>query len=190
MCLLFACKKEAAISNNELYSGNWSGSDNTHEYSLFIPSDIKGEGKWSKSKIGSSVSSNSTGVVRVNDKKLFIGLKGLSIDENINLDEEWWKMKLSGVEYRRDAGNEINGEYTFWIASDLGGGPITVYLNNVYAGVINNFFPNGVSCGNGDVNISKPAGVYTFFAQSQGGQTWTEEIEFVKSQCSSYELTN
>ncbi|MBA3899277.1 MAG: hypothetical protein H0X62_03555 [Bacteroidetes bacterium] len=188
--LIYGCGKEPAIKENELYKGHWTGADNTHEYNLIIPANSSADGEWNKSKPGSSATTVRKGPVRVNDKKLFVATKGFSIDKEIHLDGNWWKMELDGIEFIRPSQNETHGEYTFWIETDLGGGPITVFVDGKNEGAINNFFPGGVHCGNGDVNVSRPAGTYKFRAEAQNGKTWIEDIEFIATKCENYQLTN
>lgn len=82
------------------------------------------------------------------------------------------------------------GSLTVYSKSDLGAGNIEVFIDNVSAGTVSHFSPNGVTCGSGDVNIKKPAGNYTLTAKGTNGKTWGPvTIAIENGACKSFELT-
>lgn len=81
------------------------------------------------------------------------------------------------------------GTLTIYAKSDLGVGNISVYLDNQIEGTILRFHANGVTCGNGDVNIEKPDGSYSLKAESQSGTSWNGTISIFSGQCQTLELT-
>jgi PKD repeat protein len=82
-----------------------------------------------------------------------------------------------------------DGTYTFFIKSDLKVGNIDVTVNNVLRGTISQYHINGVTCGQGNVNVALPAGNYAFSAKAGDGTTWSDNITFEKGACKAYELT-
>ncbi len=80
------------------------------------------------------------------------------------------------------------GTYTFWIRSDLGVGNIQVSLDNSNVGTISHYDVDGVTCGKGDVNVEKPAGVYSYVATGDNGTKWTGTATFENGECFRKEL--
>jgi hypothetical protein len=185
---LLSCGKEDAVKSNELYAGHWTGQDNEYLYDLIIPEKAGAEGEWKRDKKGSNAGLSRKGPVRVNDTKLFVASKSFSIDKEIYLDGNFWRMELEKVVYSRPASNQTYGEYTFWIKTDLGGGPIRVFIDDEQVGTIYNYFQSGVACGNGDVNVSRASGNYMFKAENDRGDKWNANIEFKAGICELYEI--
>ena len=82
------------------------------------------------------------------------------------------------------------GQATFWVASDLGVGNITVTCNNATQ-TITGFSSTGVpSCGaSGCANFNLNPGTYTFSA-SGGSLTWNGTITVTSGVCSKQQFTN
>jgi major membrane immunogen (membrane-anchored lipoprotein) len=81
------------------------------------------------------------------------------------------------------------GDAMFWIASDLGVGPITVYCNGS-SQTFNSYYSSGApSCGaSGAANFSLNPGTYPFTA-SAGSSTWSGSITVTAGGCSKMQLT-
>lgn len=79
------------------------------------------------------------------------------------------------------------GTATFFSKEDLGVGDVVVHVEGTLAGTISHYHSGGVTCGKGDVNIEKPAGVYKFKATG-GNQVWEGTITIVNGRCQSHEL--
>jgi PKD repeat protein len=82
-----------------------------------------------------------------------------------------------------------DGTYTFFIKSDLKVGNIEVTVNNVLRGTITQYHSSGVTCGQGNVNVTLPAGTYAFSAKATDGTTWKDNVTFEKGTCKTQELT-
>lgn len=79
------------------------------------------------------------------------------------------------------------GTATFFVKEDLGLGSITVTVDGKVEGTITHYNSNGVDCGKGDVNVTKPAGTYSFKATGST-QTWTGTITIKNGICQAQEL--
>ncbi|MFB6320637.1 PKD domain-containing protein [Saccharicrinis sp. FJH54] len=79
------------------------------------------------------------------------------------------------------------GLLTVWNKIDLG--YTSIYLDGDYVGTIQKYFPDGISCDDGNaVNVFRPEGTYTLTAESPKGYKWETEIEFKQGECLSLEF--
>src|ERR1043165_2485669 len=78
---------------------------------------------------------------------------------------------------------EGNGQYTFYTLTDLGHGNIDVYVSGQAVGKISHYHSSGVSCGGGDVNVTRSAGSYDWNAVAQDGATWNGSIDISEGTC-------
>ena len=81
-----------------------------------------------------------------------------------------------------------NGQYMFWVRSNLGIGHIDMALDNQPVGTITHYYDNGVDCGKADVNVTKPAGTYSWSAKAQNGTTWGGTVTVEEGKCNQQEL--
>lgn len=80
------------------------------------------------------------------------------------------------------------GDATFWLASDLGVGNITVTLNDV-SKIITGYYTSTPSCGaDSSANFSLSPGTYTYNA-SAGNTIWKGTIIITSGECSKMQLT-
>jgi hypothetical protein len=89
------------------------------------------------------------------------------------------------------SGGSQTGQAIFWIRTDLGVGPISVYVSGSYAGQITVYSTNGQtpSCGtSGFVTVTLPPGTYSFNASASGGTTWNGSIIITAGGCYPIEL--
>ncbi|ADB40807.1 hypothetical protein [Spirosoma linguale] len=84
-------------------------------------------------------------------------------------------------------GADQTGTATFYTKQDLGVGPITVYVDGKLEGTISHYHTNGVTCGQGDVNVIKSAGTYSMKATG-GSQVWNGSITIKNGVCISQEF--
>ena len=81
------------------------------------------------------------------------------------------------------------GSAMFWVASDLGCGPITVQCNSV-SKTITGFYGSSPACGvTNSANFTFSPGTYSFSA-SCSGKTWSGNITVTSNECSKLQLTN
>ena len=81
------------------------------------------------------------------------------------------------------------GTQSFWVKSDLGVGAISVSIDSKSEGTITHFHANGLTCGQGDVNITRTPGTYAYKATSATGTaSWEGSFTVVAGKCASLEL--
>jgi PKD repeat protein len=80
------------------------------------------------------------------------------------------------------------GLVTFWNSVDIG--YTDIYIDGEYAGMIQYYFSNGISCDQkGAVNVFQPAGNHLLTADSPKGYHWESYIYFSEGTCRTIELT-
>jgi hypothetical protein len=82
-----------------------------------------------------------------------------------------------------------NGQFSFWIKSDLQTGNISIYVEGESVGTISHYHAGGITCGSGDVNFIKPAGSYNWNATAVNGATWSGTLNIGDGTCNKMELT-
>jgi PKD repeat protein len=93
----------------------------------------------------------------------------------------------SGINPNNPYGGTL-GLLTIWASEDIG--YTDVYIDGEYSGMITNYWPDGLSCGEfGALNISYPAGSYTLTAESNKGYYWEGSVYFTEGACDKIELT-
>jgi major membrane immunogen (membrane-anchored lipoprotein) len=87
-------------------------------------------------------------------------------------------------------GGATTGQVTFWTASDLGCGTITVVCNGI-SKIISGYFPSGApACGaSGAATFDLNPGTYAFTA-SCSGKNWSGTITITAGACTMAQLTN
>ena len=79
------------------------------------------------------------------------------------------------------------GTATFFTKEDLGVGSISVSVDGKAEGTIAHYHASGVTCGQGDVNVTKPAGTYPFKATG-GSLVWEGTVTIKNGICQAQEL--
>jgi PKD repeat protein len=80
------------------------------------------------------------------------------------------------------------GLLTIWASVDIG--YTDIYLDGEYVGMIQNYWPGGLSCDqSGALNVFKPSGFYMLTAESPRGYTWKGTVNFGNGTCDVVELT-
>jgi hypothetical protein len=78
-----------------------------------------------------------------------------------------------------------SGSISFWVDYKFTGGPIEIYIDDVYFGELEMYFPDGTpnSCfTKGVLKVKNKAGKHRFTAKNNW-RTWEAEIEFIKDEC-------
>jgi hypothetical protein len=87
------------------------------------------------------------------------------------------------------SGSSSTGNATFWVASDLGCGTITVSVNG-QSKTISSFYSTSPACGaSGCANFTLAPGTYNYSA-SCSGKTWSNSITVTAGGCSKMQLTS
>lgn len=95
----------------------------------------------------------------------------------------------SGTGNGGGSGSDGTGNAMFWIAADLGCGPITVLVNG-QSKTITSFYGTSPACGtSGCANFTLAPGTYTYSA-SCSGKTWSNTITVTAGGCSKMQLTS
>jgi hypothetical protein len=82
---------------------------------------------------------------------------------------------------------DTEGDATFWLATDLGVGNITVICNGMTQ-IITGYYPSTPSCGaSSSANFNMPPGTYNYTA-SAGNTTWNGTISITAGGCSKLQL--
>jgi serine/threonine protein kinase len=99
-------------------------------------------------------------------------------DDEDNCPEEYGSSSNSGCP---------QGDGLFWFDNSHGrkwGGNISVYVEGVFVGIINNWYSSAPDCGaSGCVNISRPPGTYSWYAESERGTTWSGTMTIRNDDC-------
>lgn len=85
------------------------------------------------------------------------------------------------------------GTKTFWCQTDLGWGPISIYVDGQYRGQVTQSHSGGVTCGQGNVNVQLPAGAYSWHAEAGNHHwpiDWPGTYTVSVGACSMIQLTN
>ncbi len=82
-----------------------------------------------------------------------------------------------------------NGMQSFYVESDLGHGPISVYVDGTFQGTITHYNSSGITCGSGDVNVTLSAGTHSYSATATG-YSWSNTFTVTQEVCASRKLIN
>lgn len=82
-----------------------------------------------------------------------------------------------------------NGMESFYVESDLGHGPISVYVDGTFKGTITHYHSSGITCGSADVNVTLSAGAHSYSATATGF-SWSNSFTVSQEACASRKLTN
>lgn len=83
--------------------------------------------------------------------------------------------------------SSTTGTWTFWAQQNLGGS-ISIQVNGQSHGQITQYHPNGIPCGQGNVNIQLPPGTYGWNASGPSGQSWSGTLTFQAGSCGTMRL--
>ncbi len=80
------------------------------------------------------------------------------------------------------------GTFSFWMQQDAKVGAVDVYVSGSFAGSITQYHSNGITCGQGNVNVTKSPGTYAWTAKGATGGSWSGTITIEAGKCGTMRL--